>query len=73
MAEFNTHMWIRKLKESRFDRLNEGTSEFDKNYDQYHKAMSSMHKIVSKQDKGVARKLAKAWQSIEDVLENYIG
>ena len=53
-------------------KLNEA-SVYDKNYDQYHDAMGNMYREVSKQGKSLARKFAKAWQSIEDVLENYIG
>jgi len=64
--------WGKKLKESSEPTLNE-SSEFDSNYNKYHTAMGNMYKIISKQDKGLTRKFAKAWQAVEDVLDNYIG
>jgi hypothetical protein len=55
------------------ENLEEATSEFDTNYNQYHKAMGNMYKVVSKQDKGLAREFTKSWQRIEDTLDKYIG
>ena len=53
--------------------LNEAKSDFDAEYDKYHSAMGNLYKIVQAQDKGLARKFTSAWQSIEDVFNNYIG
>jgi hypothetical protein len=52
-------------------KVNEAVLDFDTNYDQYHEAMGNMYKILSKQDKKLAREFTKAWQSVDDVLEEF--
>ena len=50
--------------------MNEST-DFGRNYNRYHDAMGNIYKIISKQDKSLARQFAKSWQDLEDVIENY--
>jgi hypothetical protein len=62
---------IKMTTESNESKVNEAVLDFDTNYDQYHEAMGNMYKILSKQDKKLAREFTKAWQSVDDVLEEF--